>query len=65
MGLPIATDATALKGLLDRYDGKPAQDTLADTPGFKKCMEKMPSEPDNFFFMQPAILADKIASLSI
>ena len=59
----IATDLDPLKALLDRYDGKPSQDTLADTPAFKKSMEQMPADPDNFFFAQPALIADKLASL--
>jgi hypothetical protein len=59
----IAEDTALLKATLDRYDAKPAQDSLAELPAFKTTMGHLPDAPDNIFFLRPGLLADKAATL--
>jgi len=61
----IATDVDLLKSTLDRFEGKDSQDNLAQAPGYKMCVEHLPSVPDNVFFMRPGMLADKMESLML
>ncbi len=61
----IATDTALLKATLDRYEAKPGSDSLAELPAYKTCIQHLPNAPDNLFFVQPALLSDKAASLAL
>ena len=61
----IATDAGLLKATLDRFEGQKDPNSLAELPAFKKTLEHLPPAPDNLFFLRPALLADKAASLAL
>ena len=61
----IATDTALLKASLDRYEGKPAPDSLAELPAFKSSLQHLPQAPDSLFFMRPGLMADKAASLAL
>lgn len=61
----IATDAALLKATLDRYDAKPAPDSLAELPAFKNSLKHLPAAPDNVLFLRPGLLADKAASVAL
>jgi len=61
----IATDTAALKAMLDRYEGQKDPNSLAELPAFKASLQHLPPAPDNIFFLRPALLADKAATLAL
>ncbi len=61
----IASDTGLLKSTLDRVEGQPQPDSLAEQPAFKNCMAHMPDAPDNVMFLRPGLLADKAATLAM
>jgi hypothetical protein len=61
----IANDTGLLKATLDRFEGQRDPNSLAELPAFKSSLEHLPGAPDNLFFLRPALLADKAASLAL
>jgi hypothetical protein len=61
----LATDASLLKATLDRFEGQRDPNSLAELPAFKKALEHLPPAADDIFFLQPALLADKAATLAL
>ena len=61
----LSNDITLLKSTLDRAEGRPGPDSLADLDAFKNSLQHLPPTPDNLFFMRPALLADKATSFSL
>jgi hypothetical protein len=61
----FSTDVTALKAMLDRYDGRGEPDSLAASGAFLNGLEHVPRSPDSLIFIRPAALADKAASLAL
>jgi len=61
----ISTDAALLKSTLDRFDGQHDPNSLADLPAFKSSLQHLPQAADSLFFLQPALLADKAATLAL
>jgi hypothetical protein len=61
----MGTNTAALKAVLDRFEGQHDPNSLAELPAFKSCLQHLPGAPDNLFFLRPALLADKAASLAL
>ena len=61
----VSSDLALLKSALDRYDAKPAADSLAELPAFKESLKQLPAAPDNILFIQPKALADRIGSMAL